>query len=97
MNHIRTNLVMFMTLSVLVLTVANPQPSAIFFTAVTVLATSAVLGARYLAVLIVSFRLTVGSRAHRHREVLTRIVPPRHPNTPGRPRTRAPSQSEAAA
>lgn len=35
--------------------------------------------------------LTVGARAHAHREALSTLPAPAHPSTAGRPRTRAPS------
>lgn len=35
--------------------------------------------------------LTVGARAHAHREAMSTLPAPAHPSTAGRPRTRAPS------
>jgi hypothetical protein len=90
-------LVAVATVSMVSLAVAPAEPSAVIVTSVVVLAGAVLLASRYLAVLIVAFTLTVGSRAHQHEEVLTRIAAPRHPNTAGRPRTRAPARSVAAA
>jgi hypothetical protein len=92
-----TWLVALATVSLVCLAVAPAEPSAVIVTSVVVLAGAALLASRYLAVIIVAFTLTVGSRAHQHEEVLTRIAAPRHPNTAGRPRTRAPAGSFAAA
>ncbi len=97
MRPLLTWLVAVATISVVTLAVAPAEPSAVIVTSVIVLAGAALLTARYLAVLIVAFTLTVGSRAHQHEEVLTRIAAPRHPNTAGRPRTRAPAGIAAAA
>ena len=97
MRSIHTRLVMLLTVSFVVLAVAQAEPSAMLVAGVAVLAASALLGARYLAVIITALRLMVGSRSRQHREVLTRIPAPTHPNTAGRPRPRAPSLSEAVA
>ncbi|AWB85458.1 DUF6412 domain-containing protein [Mycetocola zhujimingii] len=91
-------LIMVLTMSFLVLAVAQAaEPSAVLVAGVAVLAASALLGARYLAVIIIALRLMVGSRAREHRESLTRIPAPSHPNTAGRPQPRAPGLSEAVA
>ncbi len=58
---------------------------------------AAALSARHAAVAVRSLELTVGSRAREHREALSAMPEPRHPNTAGRPRTRAPAQSPTAA
>jgi hypothetical protein len=85
------------TLCLVTLAVVPAEPSAVIATSAVMLAGALLLASRYLAVLIVAFTLTIGSRAHQHEEVLTRIAAPRHPNTAGRPRTRAPARSVAAA
>jgi len=92
-----TWLVAAATLSMVALAASPAEPSTVLVTSVVVAAGAVLLASRYLAVLIVAFTLTVGSRAHQHEEVLTRIAAPRHPNTAGRPRTRAPARSAAAA
>ncbi|MFD3445006.1 DUF6412 domain-containing protein [Microbacteriaceae bacterium 4G12] len=97
MRALLTWLVAVATLSLVTLAVAPGEPSTALVTGVVVLAGAVLLASRYLAVLIVAFTLTVGSRARQHEEVLTRIAEPRHPNTAGRPRTRAPARSVAAA
>jgi hypothetical protein len=56
-----------------------------------VFAVAALAGARYAAVVIRSQEITVGGRAHEHRQALSMMPAPQHPATPGRPRTRAPS------
>ncbi|GAB3617323.1 hypothetical protein GCM10027416_18800 [Okibacterium endophyticum] len=96
-------LVTLVTVSFVALAVAQAEPSGhpgysvALVTGVAVLTLAAALGARYLAVIIVAFSLTVGSRSRQHREVLGTMVAPRHPNTQGRPRPRAPSLSGAIA
>lgn len=91
------HLIMVMTVSFLVLAVAQAEPSAMLVAGVAVFAASALLGARYLAVIIIALRLMVGSRSREHRESLTRIPAPSHPNTAGRPQPRAPGLSETVA
>lgn len=50
-----------------------------------------------IATLVVGARaITVGGRAHAHREALSSMPAPAHPTTAGRPRTRAPSIEVAA-
>ncbi len=90
-------LIMVMTVSFLVLAVAQTEPSAMLAAGVAVLAASALLSARYLAVIIIALTLMIGSRSREHRESLTRIPAPSHPNTAGRPQPRAPGLSEAVA
>jgi protein-S-isoprenylcysteine O-methyltransferase Ste14 len=50
-----------------------------------------------MAVLVTGSReLTVGARAHAHREAMSTLPAPAHPSTAGRPRTRAPSMAVPA-
>ena len=59
---------------------------------------AAVLIVAMVAALVTGSReLTVGSRAHAHRDALTTQPSPAHPSTAGRPRTRAPSMAVTAA
>ena len=97
MRALHRHMVIILTVSFLVLAVAEAEPSAILVAGVAVLAASALLGARYLAVTIIASRLMVGSRSREHRESLTRIPAPSHPNTAGRPQPRAPGLPEAVA
>lgn len=97
MRALHAHLVLLLTASFLVLAVAQGEPSTVLVAGVAVLAASALLGARYLAVIIIALRLMVGSRSRGHRESLTRIPAPSHPNTAGRPQPRAPGLSEAVA
>lgn len=73
-----------------------PSDAAMLTTAV-MLAAAFTLGARYLAIGIAAGELRVGARSRAHREVLSRAIEPQHPNTAGRPRTRAPARAEATA
>jgi hypothetical protein len=61
------------------------------------IALTSVLARRYAAIGIRSHSITIGSRAHAHRESFSSTPEPSHPATPGRTRSRAPSQSLAAA
>jgi hypothetical protein len=88
---------MTMTLSFLVLVAAQAEPSGLLAAGLATIVVAAALSARHAAVAVRSLELTVGSRAREHREALNAMPEPRHPNTAGRPRTRAPSQSPTAA
>ena len=98
MRSLTTRLVMVMTVSFLVLALAQSDPTAaVIVTGVAVLAIAAFAGARHVTIAIAWVTLTIGARSHLHREVLSRIAAPRHPNTPGRTQARAPSQPEVLA
>jgi len=71
--------------------------SAALLAAIAAVAVVALVGSRYAAVSIRSRSITVGARARAHRESLTSLPAPSHPDTAGRTRSRAPSQSIAAA
>jgi hypothetical protein len=90
-------LVMLFTACFLAMALAPSEPGVALMTGVAVLTIVALLSARYLAVSIVASTLRVGSRSRQHREVLSGMVAPRHPNIDGRPRTRAPAEFEALA
>ncbi|MCU1411557.1 MAG: hypothetical protein JWR04_2264 [Rhodoglobus sp.] len=67
------------------------EPAAIVAAVATVVLITA------MAALVVGSReMTVGSRAHAHREAMTSLPAPAHPSTAGRPRTRAPSTAVPA-
>lgn len=67
------------------------EPAAIVAAVATVVILSAA------AALVVGAReMTVGARAHAHREAMTSLPAPAHPSTAGRPRTRAPSMAVPA-
>ena len=69
-----------------VLLVATAAAALVGVVLVTVMA-SLVTGSR---------ELTVGARAHAHREAMNSLPAPAHPSTAGRPRTRAPSMVVSA-
>jgi hypothetical protein len=81
----------------LVLTVGSAQPSALAITALVAIALTAVISVRYAAVLLQAAEIRIGRRAREHREALTFAPAPRHPNTRGRTRSRAPSRPVAVA
>lgn len=86
-----------MTLSFLVLVVAQAEPSGLLVAGLAAIVVAAALSARYAAIAVRSHELTVGSRARQHREALSVMPAPRHPDTAGRPRTRAPARTPPAA
>jgi len=88
---------MVLTVSVVVLSIAQAEPSTLVFAGIAALAVGAVLAARYAAVVIRSQEITVGDRAREHRQSLIGMPAPQHPDTAGRPRTRAPSGETAVA
>jgi hypothetical protein len=96
-NAILERIVMVMTVSFLVLSVAQTEPTSAVFAGIAAIALCAVLAARYAAVVIRSREITVGQRARQHRQSLVGMPEPQHPDTDGRPRTRAPSRVTAAA
>jgi len=81
---------MLMTATFFVLMIAQSEPSAILVASAVALVVSVLLASR------VTFapnarELRVGARARAHREVLGSLPAPQHPDTDGRPRSRAPS------
>jgi hypothetical protein len=86
-----------LTVSLLVLTVGSAEPSTLALTALVAVAIAAVVSVRYAAMLLRAAELRIGHRAREHREALEFAPAPRHPNTPGRTRSRAPSRPIAAA
>jgi Family of unknown function (DUF6412) len=97
MSWLRQRLVMVMTLSFLVLVTAQAEPSGLLVAGLATIVVAAALSARYAAVAVRSREITVGSRAREHREALSVMPEPRHPDTAGRPRTRAPARLPSAA
>ena len=97
MSWLWQRLVMAMTLSFLALIVAQAEPSGMLLAGLAAIVVAGALSARYAAVAFRSRELTVGSRARQHREALSAMPEPRHPDTAGRPRTRAPARTPSAA
>ena len=103
MRSLVERLAMVMTVSLVAIsvahtmTVAQAEPSSLVFAAIAALAVSTVLAARYAAVVIGAHDIGVGERARQHRQSLVGMPEPQHPDTAGRPRTRAPSRATAVA
>lgn len=98
MRWFTERLVMLMTVTFLVLAVAqSAEPSSLLLAGVVAAAAAMLLLAHYSAVTVARQSITVGGRAREHRESLSEVPAPQHPDTAGRPRTRAPSQSPPAA
>ena len=83
---------MLMTASFLALAIAQSEPSAALVAGVAVAAIGILLSARILVGVAGTHELRVGARAREHREVLGALPEPQHPDTDGRPRSRAPSR-----
>ena len=97
MRFLLERLVMVMTVSFLATAVAQGEPSTLVFAGIAALAVCTVLAARYAAHVIRSHDAGSGERAREHRQSLVGMPEPQHPDTAGRPRTRAPSRALAVA
>ena len=96
MESMKQRLVMVMTFTFLALTLASsPQPSVVV-AAIAAATLCAVLCAR-ISVAAPRHEITIGRRARAHREACTAMPEPQHPDTAGRPRTRAPARMLPAA
>ena len=81
---------MLMTASFFALAVMQSEPSALLLASALALAVGVLLAARIVSAPCAR-ELCVGSRAREHRELLRSLPEPQHPDTDGRPRSRAPS------
>ncbi|MCU1579055.1 MAG: hypothetical protein JWP19_1259 [Rhodoglobus sp.] len=90
-------LVMAMTLALLAASITQPGSASVLASGVAVLAVGMLLAARYSGGGFRSRVVTIGHRARQHRQSLSGMPAPRHPATPGRTRSRAPSRGLAAA
>ena len=89
MRRLSEQLVMLMTLLFVALVAAQTGSTTVVAIS---LAIAAIALIKHVSVVTGSREISVGSRAHEHREVLSEMTAPQHPDTAGRPRTRAPSQ-----
>lgn len=88
---------MVLTVSFLALALSQTDPSTLFLASVAVVAIGVLLSARCAVGIAGSREIMVGLRARQHRELLAALPEPQHPDTAGRPRSRAPSRSETVA
>ena len=90
---------MILTLSFVALVVAQAtaEPTALLAAGIGMVVLAALVAARYSAAMVRTRVITVGSRAHQHRQSLFETPEPQHPNTVGRVRARAPGRAFAAA
>lgn len=95
MRVLLERLVMVLTVSFLVMAVAQGEPTSLVFAGIAALAVTAVVAARYASIVIRAHVIGVGERARQHRQSLVGMPEPQHPDTAGRPRTRAPSRAPA--
>lgn len=101
MRNLLERVVVMLTLSFVAVLVAQtaaqtagaPEASTVLLAGIVAFALGALLAARFASALARTTRVGVGERAREHRQQLAAEPAPRHPNTEGRPRTRAPSLS----
>lgn len=86
-----------LTLLASVLMLAQAGSTASLAAGIAVVAIAALLGARWAAVPVRGGEGSIGERARQHRQGFVGMPEPRHPSTPGRRRSRAPSMGNAAA
>ncbi|MBX3093877.1 MAG: hypothetical protein KF680_04955 [Cryobacterium sp.] len=96
MQRLRSYAVILLTASFLTLALAQPEPSMSLVTGVAVVALGALLAARIVVGVAGAQELMIGARSREHREVLGALPEPQHPDTDGRPRSRAPSRVVSA-
>ncbi|MDY7529072.1 MULTISPECIES: DUF6412 domain-containing protein [Cryobacterium] len=92
-----TALVLYLAGPLLALILVPTEPGMMFFAGVAVLGLALVIGVQCRLTAADALEITVGRRSHRHREVLSELAAPSHPNTAGRPRPRAPARPLAVA
>lgn len=95
MSGLRTTVVLLASAALVALSFGSGDTATVVagVLAVTVVALTTI---RLAAAVIGAREVTVGARARSHRESVVGLVEPTHPGTPGRPRTRAPSESPVA-
>ena len=81
---------MLMTATFFTLALFQAEPSALLLASTVAIAVGVLLAARIVSAPS-AHELCVGSRAREHRELLRCLPEPQHPDTDGRPRSRAPS------
>jgi len=97
MRWIRERLVMLMTIAFVALAVGQNTTASSVAVGIAVVAVGMLVAAQYGGLGVRSRELTVGGRAHAHKESLVDVASPRHPLTPGRPLSRAPGRVVSAA
>lgn len=96
MQRLRSYAVILLTASFLALALAQSESSVSLVTGVAVVALGVLLAARIVVGVASAHELTVGARSREHREVLGALPEPQHPDTDGRPRSRAPARVVSA-
>jgi hypothetical protein len=92
-----TALVLYLAGPLLTLILVPTEPGMMFLACVAVLGVALAIGVQCRLTAAGALEITVGRRSHRHREVLSELAAPSHPNTAGRPRPRAPARPLAVA
>lgn len=97
MRALYKRMVVVSTLLLVAFAAASGAPSTVLVAGVAALAIAALIAVRYGSLALASREMTVGDRAHAHREAMSGMPAPQHPGTAGRPRPRAPSRLVQAA
>ena len=97
MRAVYTALVLYLAGPLLTLILVPAEPGMMFLAGVAVLGVALAIGIQCRLTAADALEITVGRRSHRHREVLSELAAPSHPNTAGRPRPRAPARPPAVA
>ena len=97
MRAVYTALVLYLAGPLLTLILVPTEPGMMFLACVAVLGVALAIGVQCRVEAAGDLEITVGRRSHRHREVLSELAAPSHPNTAGRPRPRAPARPSAIA
>jgi hypothetical protein len=91
MAALSTRIVAVATALFVVFALMQSASAGAMVASVVALAVASACAVRIAGVVGVSREVTVGARAHAHRESMLGMPAPQHPDTAGRPRTRAPS------
>ncbi|WP_394770387.1 hypothetical protein [Lacisediminihabitans sp.] len=92
MRALYERMVVISTLLLVAFAVAPGAPTTVLVAGVAALALAGLIAVRYASLALASREMTVGDRAHAHREALSDMPAPQHPGTAGRARPRAPSR-----
>jgi hypothetical protein len=97
MRALQKRMVVLSTMLFVALAVAQGGHTTVLVASIAAVAIAGLVAVRSAALVTGSREIVVGRRAHAHREALSGMPAPSHPSTAGRPLTRAPARSIAAA
>ena len=84
MRALHERMVMVLTVLFIALSLAQSGQTSLLIASIATVALASTLAIRYAAVEVGSREMTVGARAHAHREALSRMPAPAHPSTAAR-------------